>query len=75
MPPAGFKHVIPASVRPQTHALDRTATGIGPSINIIRFIKSIIIRLVGRTARTGYGNFIRSYSRGAEREGSLKTSA
>jgi hypothetical protein len=29
MPPAGFEPVIPASKRPQTHALDRTATGIG----------------------------------------------
>jgi len=25
---AGFEHVIPASERPQTHALDRAATGI-----------------------------------------------
>jgi hypothetical protein len=29
MPPAGFKPTIPASARPQTHALDRAATGIG----------------------------------------------
>ena len=29
MPPAGLETVIPASERPQTHALDRTATGIG----------------------------------------------
>jgi hypothetical protein len=29
MPPAGFKPTIPVSERPQTHALDRTATGIG----------------------------------------------
>ena len=28
MPPAGFEHVIPASKRPQIHALDRVATGI-----------------------------------------------
>ena len=28
MPPAGFQLTIPASERPQTHALDRTATGI-----------------------------------------------
>jgi hypothetical protein len=32
MPPMGFEPSIPASVRAQTHALDRTATGIGPSI-------------------------------------------
>jgi hypothetical protein len=29
MPPAGFEPTIPARKRPQTHALDRTATGIG----------------------------------------------
>jgi hypothetical protein len=28
-PAAGFEPTIPASVRPQTYALDRTATGIG----------------------------------------------
>jgi hypothetical protein len=27
--PAGFETAIPTSERPQTHALDRTATGIG----------------------------------------------
>jgi hypothetical protein len=29
MPPAGFERTIPAGVRPQTHALDSAATGIG----------------------------------------------
>jgi hypothetical protein len=29
MPPAGFEPAIPASERPQTHALDVAATGIG----------------------------------------------
>jgi hypothetical protein len=29
MPPAGFEPTIPACERPQTHALDRAATGIG----------------------------------------------
>jgi hypothetical protein len=29
MPPAGFEPAIAASERPQTHALDRAATGIG----------------------------------------------
>ena len=29
MPPAGFEPAIPASERPQTHALDRLAAGIG----------------------------------------------
>ena len=29
MPPAGFEPTIPAGDRLQTHALDRSATGIG----------------------------------------------
>ena len=29
MPPVGFEPTIPASDRPQTHALDRAATGVG----------------------------------------------
>jgi hypothetical protein len=29
MSPAGFEPTIPANKRPQTHALDRAATGIG----------------------------------------------
>jgi hypothetical protein len=29
MPPMGFEPTIPVSERPKTHALDRTATGIG----------------------------------------------
>jgi hypothetical protein len=29
MSPVGFEPTIPASERPQTHALDRAATGIG----------------------------------------------
>ena len=29
MTPAGFEPTIPASDRPQTHALDRAATGMG----------------------------------------------
>jgi hypothetical protein len=33
MPSAGFEPTIPASERPQTHALDRAATGIGSHIN------------------------------------------
>jgi hypothetical protein len=35
MPPARFEPAIPASERPQTHALDRAATGIGCAILII----------------------------------------
>ena len=29
MPPAGFKPTTPASEPPETHTLDRTATGMG----------------------------------------------
>jgi hypothetical protein len=29
MPPVGFERTLLVSERPQTHALDRTATGIG----------------------------------------------
>jgi hypothetical protein len=29
MPPVGFEHTIPAGEGPQTHALDRAATGTG----------------------------------------------
>jgi len=29
MPPEGFERAIPGSEWPQTHALDRAATGIG----------------------------------------------
>jgi hypothetical protein len=32
MPPARFELTIPASERPQTHSLDRAATGTGISI-------------------------------------------
>jgi hypothetical protein len=32
MHPAGFKPAIPASERPQTHALDRAVTGIGKTV-------------------------------------------
>jgi hypothetical protein len=34
MPPVGFEPTIPASARPQTHTLDRAATGIGRTFNI-----------------------------------------
>jgi hypothetical protein len=30
MPPVGFEPAIPTGERLQTHALDRSATGIGP---------------------------------------------
>jgi hypothetical protein len=39
MPPAGFKPTILASERLQTHALDRTATGIGTRLLVPIIIK------------------------------------
>jgi hypothetical protein len=32
MPPVGVEPTIPVSERPQTHALDRAATGIGMDV-------------------------------------------
>jgi len=34
MPPVGFEPTIPASERPQTHVLDRAATGIDSTLDI-----------------------------------------
>ena len=39
MPSAGFEPAIPASVRPQTHALDRAATWIGKKVKVFMRIK------------------------------------
>jgi len=41
MPPAGFELAIPASERPQTHAVDSAATGIGVSVTV-----QVILKLV-----------------------------
>ena len=41
MPPAGFAPVIPASNRPQTHALDRAATEIG-KCNTYLVLKQVV---------------------------------
>jgi hypothetical protein len=38
MPLAGFEPTIPASKRPQTHATDRTAMGIGAEDHNIKQI-------------------------------------
>jgi hypothetical protein len=39
MPPAGFEPVIPTGERPQTHDLDRAATGIGSYFSYTLLIK------------------------------------
>jgi hypothetical protein len=38
MPPVGFELTIPASARPQTHTLDRTATGIGKTTKTSEYL-------------------------------------
>jgi hypothetical protein len=38
MPPAGFEPAIPASERPQSHALDRPTTGAGLIFCILSII-------------------------------------
>jgi hypothetical protein len=35
MPPAGFEPTVPASKRPQTHALDHAAAGIAVNVYIL----------------------------------------
>ena len=42
MPPVGFEPTIPASERPQTHALDRAATGTGKAELLRRLNKAEI---------------------------------
>ena len=42
MPPAGFEPAIPVGDRPQTRALDRSATGIGGL--------KILVQLINQTA-------------------------
>jgi hypothetical protein len=46
MPPEGFETATPASARPQTHALDRAAFGIGEIRHI--YIKSILRCVTGK---------------------------
>jgi hypothetical protein len=43
MPPAEFEPTIPASERPQTHVLDRAATGMGhrPEYSILTYMYDI----------------------------------
>jgi hypothetical protein len=62
MPPAGFEHTIPVSARPQTYAVDRVATGIGftpdlliwkhvskwcsPDVFVVKFLNGIVRLLI-----------------------------
>jgi hypothetical protein len=45
MPPVGFEPAIPASARPQTHALDRAATGTGFHITELVYTAQRRVRL------------------------------
>jgi hypothetical protein len=49
MPPAGFQLTVPASERPQSHDLDRAATGTGNSISLVANNPSIAHCRVGAT--------------------------
>jgi len=41
LPPTGFEPTIPASERPETHTLDRMATGIGTHLLITKYISKL----------------------------------
>jgi hypothetical protein len=46
MPPAEFEPTVPVSERPQTHALDRTATGIGGlAICVVQMLQGVYLYL------------------------------
>jgi hypothetical protein len=46
MPPAGFEKATPESKRPQTHDLDRAATGIGLFLILLHLNTDVLTRFV-----------------------------
>jgi hypothetical protein len=48
MRPVGPELAIPASERPQTHALDRAASGIGPKYSIVskKYLKEFFFSIL-----------------------------
>ena len=46
MPPVGFEPTISAGERPQTYALDRTATGTGKVVVVVVVVIIIIIIII-----------------------------
>jgi len=56
MPPAGLKPTVPASERPQTHALDRAATQTGEVLlyNIVIKSTSILFLSFRRVLNVNY---------------------
>ena len=55
MPPTGFEPAIPASERPQTHALDRAATGVGPSSCYCATITSCFSSIINFSSHFFFG--------------------
>jgi hypothetical protein len=51
MSPAGFEPSVPANERPRTHALDRAATGISPSLLIQPLIKIELFKIISKIQR------------------------
>jgi hypothetical protein len=45
MPLAGFEPTIPTSERPQTHAIDRAATGLGYELSIEIYVMHVQLLL------------------------------
>jgi hypothetical protein len=68
MPSAELEPTIPASERPQTYAIDRTATGIGLSYTVVRLnyiltglfirFRELVIRGVSITTQLNVGSEI-----------------
>jgi hypothetical protein len=52
MPSEGFETAIPAIKRPQSYALDHTATGIGHFLLVSEEFKSILLRQLDATLNT-----------------------
>ena len=60
MPPAGFEPTISAGERPQTYALDRTATGTGKLIKYIIKIMSLYAVFSCKYSEKVFSNFFHS---------------
>ena len=59
MPPAEFEPTIPENERPQTHVLDRAATGIGNDRHTYKYVRNICIN----NNKYGDGAEFRGYGR------------
>ena len=52
MPPDGFEPTISAGERPQTHALDRAATGIGIDVTQLHQFDSVVTRHINKNLKS-----------------------